>query len=83
MKNIHSELIPDKTLSYCWNILDKLEIGQMIMVKDFAPKKPDLFVDCCKQYFDCYRTLKFSNDYSQIFKVERVKTFEEIKNGYK
>lgn len=74
------EIIPDKTLSYCWNILDKLETGQMIIVKDYAPNNPKLFIDCCKQYFDCFRTLKFSNDYSEIVKVDRVKTFREIEN---
>lgn len=80
MKNIHSDLIPNKTLSYCWKILDKLEIGQMILVKDYAPNNPDLFIRCCKQYFDCHRNLRFSDDYSEICKVERVKTFKEIEN---
>lgn len=50
----------------------------MIIVKDYAPNNPKLFIDCCKQYFDCFRTLKFSNDYSEIVKVDRVKTFREI-----
>ncbi len=77
------KIIADKTLSYCWKILDQLETGQKIIVKDYAPNNPNLFIDCCKEYFDTHRTLKFSNDYSEIGKVERIKTFAEINEQYK
>lgn len=76
----HSELIDDRVLRKCFNILDKLEIGQMILVKEYAPNNPDLFIRCCKQYFDCHKNLRFSDNYSEIRKVERVKTFKEIEN---
>lgn len=78
MKSIHSDIIPDKTLIKCWNILDKLKTGQMILVKDYAPNNPDLFIRCCKQYFDCHRNIRFSDNYAEIVKVDRVKTFREI-----
>jgi len=76
----HSDLIEDRVLRKCWNILDKLTVGQIILVKDYAPKNPDLFIACCKQYYDCFRTLRFSDDYSQIQKIERDLTFKEIEN---
>jgi hypothetical protein len=54
----------------------------MILVKDYAPKNPDLFIVCCKQYYDCFRTLRFSDDYSEIKKIERDLTFKEINEQY-
>lgn len=79
----HSELIEDRVLNKCWNILDKLEVGQMILVSDYAPNNPTLFLDCCKQFYDCFRNLRFSNDYSVIKKIERDLTFNEINEQYK
>jgi len=77
MKNTHSDLIPDKVLSTCWNILDKIEIGQEILISQYAPNKPDLFIECAKKYADCYGTILFSNDYQEI---KKVKTFKQIEN---
>lgn len=73
-----SDIIPDKALSVCWKILDRLKVGQMILVDDFAPKNPDLFLKCCKKYYDCYRSIRFSNDYSEIRKIQPDLTFNEI-----
>ena len=81
--NTHSDLIPDTTLTKCFNILDKLEVGQMILVKDYAPKNPTLFIDCCKKFYDCHRSIRFSDDYSVIKKIERDLTFNEINEQYK
>lgn len=77
------DLIPDTTLTKCFKILDKLEVGQMILVKDYAPNNPTLFIDCCKQFYDCHKNLRFSNDYSVIKKIERDLTFNEINEQYK
>ena len=74
MKNIHSDLLPDKALSACWKILDRLEVGNRIIVADFAPTKPDLFIDCAKKYSDCFGSILFSDDYKEI---KKVKTFKQ------
>ena len=77
------EIIADTTLTKCFKILDKLEVGQMILVKDYAPNNPTLFIDCAKQYYDCHRNIRFSDDYSVIKKIERDLTFNEINEQYK
>jgi hypothetical protein len=77
MKNTHSDLIPDKALLSCWNILDKIEVGQKILISQYAPNKPDLFIDCAKKYADCYGTILFSDDYKEI---KKVLNFVEVKN---
>ncbi len=77
MKNTHSDLLPDKVLLLCWNILDKIELGQKILISQYAPNKPDLFIECAKRYADCYGTILFSDDYQEI---KKVKTFKQIKN---
>ena len=76
MKNTHSDLIPDKALLACWNILDKIEVGQKILISQYAPNKPDLFIECAKKYADCYGTILFSDDYKQI---KKVLNFVEVK----
>jgi hypothetical protein len=83
MKNIHSDLLPDKTLIACWKILDRLEVGDRIRVCEYAPTKPDLFIQCCKQYYDVYRNIRFSDDYSEIQKIERDLTFKEQLEKFK
>jgi len=75
-------LLPDKALIACWKILDRLELGDRIRVADFAPKKPDVFIACCKLYYDCFRNLRFSDDYLEIKKIERDLTFKEIENKF-
>jgi hypothetical protein len=77
------EIIADTTLTKCFKILDKLEVGQMILVKDYAPNNPTLFIDCCKQFYDCHRNIRFSDDYSTIKQIERDLTFNEINEQYK
>ena len=77
MKNMNSDLIPDKALSTCWNILDKIEIGQKILISQHAPNKPDLFIECAKKYADYYGSILFSDNYQEI---KKVKTFKQNKN---
>lgn len=81
--NTHSDLIPDKTLLKCFKILDGLKVGQMILVSDYAKVNPDLFISCCKQYYNLYQSIRFSDDYSVIKKIERDLTFNEINEQYK
>jgi hypothetical protein len=77
MEIVKKNIIDDKTLIFCWNILDKIEVGQKILISQYAPNKPDLFIECAKKYADCYGTILFSDDYQQI---KKVKTFKQIKN---
>jgi hypothetical protein len=77
MKNTHSNLLPDKALLLCWNILDKIELGQKILISQHAPNKPDLFIECAKKYADCYGTILFSDDYQEI---KKIKNFVGVEN---
>jgi hypothetical protein len=70
-------MIDDKALSVCWKILDRLEVGDRIMVSEFAPNHPDLFVECAKKYSDYFGSILFSDDYK---KIKKVKTFNEVEN---
>lgn len=64
------ELNPtDKHLVQSWELLDNLKLGEILVIADHAPNKPQLFIKCCKMYADCYGTLLFKSDYSEIKKV--------------
>ena len=71
-----NSIIDDKALIFCWNILDKIEVGQKILISQYAPNKPDLFIECAKKYADCYGTNLFSDDYKQI---KKILNFVEVK----
>ena len=75
-------MIEDKTLLKCFKILDGLKVGQIILVNDYAKVNPDLFIICCKQYYDLYRTIRFSDDYLEVKKIEKDLTFNEINEQY-
>jgi hypothetical protein len=77
MTVIEKGIIDDKTLIFCWNILDKIEVGQKILISQHAPNKPDLFIECAKKYADCYGTILFSDDYQEI---KKIKNFVEVEN---
>ena len=77
MTVIEKSIIDDKTLVFCWNILDKIEVGQKILISQHAPNKPDLFINCAKKYADCYGTILFSDDYQEIKKINN---FVEVEN---
>jgi hypothetical protein len=77
MEIVKKNIIDDKTLIFCWNILDKIEVGQKILISQHAPNKPDLFIECAKKYADCYGTILFSDDYQEI---KKIKNFVEVEN---
>lgn len=72
-------MIEDKILEKCWSILDRMKVGNVLIIKDFAPNKPELFINCAKQYIDVYKNLVFNKDYTEIYKVH---TFQEIENQF-
>jgi len=78
-------MIDDKTLLFCWKILDSIEEGKKIKILKYAPNKPELFIECVKKYADCYGTILFSDDYKQIKKVkcfvEVEKLFAQLQNN--
>jgi len=70
-------MIEDKTIVICWGLLDKIKLGDKINILKYAPNKPDLFIDCAKQYDDCFGTILFSDDYKEIKKVVSFKQIIE------
>lgn len=73
----NSDLLPDKALSACWKILDILEVGNRIIVAEFAPNHPELFISCAKKYSDSFGSILFSDDYKEI---KKVLIFVEVEN---
>lgn len=59
----------DRDLNYVFKKLDALKFGDVILVKDFSNGRDSTFIQCAKQYIDCYNTVEFNNDYSKIRKI--------------
>lgn len=72
-------MIEDKILVACWKTLDKMKVGNVLVIQHFAPNKPDLFIDCAKQYIKVYKNLLFNKDYTEIYKVY---SFKEVENQF-
>lgn len=58
----------DAQLKQVWDVLDALKEGEIADIKKYAPKRPDLWIDCAKMYHDCYNNIIFSNDFTQVKK---------------
>lgn len=58
-----------------FDIFNKLNIGQSIVVKDFAKNDPKAFIQYGKDYIDDGGGLVFNHDYSIMTKTE---TFQEL-----
>ena len=69
------ELIDDKYLSASWSVIDNLKPGEIIIVSDYAPNKPDLFIRCIKQRIDTLNDCEFNGDYTKIRKLSDFHTF--------
>jgi hypothetical protein len=63
------QLIEDKYLAASWAIIDKMQPGEIIIVKDYAPKNPALFISCIKQRIDTLNDCEFNEDYTKIRKL--------------
>jgi hypothetical protein len=81
MKNTHSDLIPDKALLSCWNILDKIEVGQKILISQYAPNHPNLWISCAKMWIDVYGNGEFNNEYTVFIKTHKI-DFKHEKSLY-
>jgi len=64
------ELIEDKLLKAAFGVFDKMKAGQVIFIKDYAPNKPDLFLQCAEQYQQTYNNLELNNTNDKIKKYE-------------
>jgi len=73
------KIIEDSILAFCWKILDKIEVGNKILVSDYAKKDPKLFINCCKLYIDVYGNMMFNKDYTELYKVY---SFKEIEDNF-
>lgn len=72
-------MIEDKILEKCWSILDRMKVGNVLIIKDFAPNKPELFINCAKQYADVFGNIVFNDNYTEIYKIY---SFDEVENQF-
>ena len=71
------ELIEDKLLKAAFGVFDKMKPGQVIFIKDYAPNKPDLFLQCAEQYQQTYNNLELNNQKTKIKKYASIKRHSE------
>jgi hypothetical protein len=63
------QLIEDKFLAASWAIIDKMQPGEIIIVKDYAPNNPALFISCIRQRIDTLNDCYFNSTYTKIKKL--------------
>ena len=68
-------LIEDKLLKAAFGVFDKMKPGQVIFINDYAPNKPDLFLQCAEQYQQTYNNLELNNQKTKIKKYESIRNF--------
>jgi len=68
-----SEQPTDAQLKAVWDKVDKMKVGECVIIKNVAPNLPKVFVNCLKMYIDSFNTGEFNNDYSVFKKIEVLK----------
>lgn len=63
------ELILDKDLAKSWNLVEKLESGQIFNLQNIAGNRRALFIKCIKQRIDTLNDCEFNNDYTKLRKL--------------
>lgn len=72
-------VVTDKHLVSAWSRIDKMKIGQVMVIKDHAPNLPDIFIECLKIWIDCYGSGEFSSDYKLFYKITPFHEIVKIK----
>lgn len=70
MKPNQTELILDSDLVKCWSILDQLKPAEIMELKRIPEDRRTVFIQCTKQYIDCFKNLTFNKYYTKIRKDE-------------
>jgi len=61
----------DKDLLKCFSMLDNLKPGEILELNKIPEERRSIFIDCCKQYIDCYNTAEFNENYTKLKKIEK------------
>lgn len=59
--------LSDKELYYVFKHADKLNPGEIIVISERAPNKPDIYIDGLKRWINVYKHGEFNSDYT-VFK---------------
>ena len=60
----------DLHLQKVWAKIEAMTPGKRLIVKDEAPRFPELWISCAKKFMDCYKNVvEFSSDYSILRKL--------------
>jgi hypothetical protein len=63
------ELILDKDLVKAWDLVKKLEIGEIFTLAKIPDNRRALFIRCIKQRIDTLNDCEFNNDYTKLRKL--------------
>lgn len=66
--------LSDKVLKHVWDKIESIEVGEVITVKNEAPNRPEIWVECANKWIDIYNRGEFNSDYS---KFKKILTFNE------
>lgn len=60
----------EQQLAHVFGLLDQLQEGQFLEIRDHAPNKPKDFIECCKKYIDKGNfQYEFNTEYTRIRKI--------------
>jgi hypothetical protein len=70
------ELILDKDLVKAWDLVEKLEIGEIFTLTKIPYNRRALFIRCIKQRIDTLNDCEFNGDYTKIRKLSDFCNFD-------
>lgn len=69
---LHSEvtLLPDLDLHRSWQIIDRLQPGEIYDIAKISEERREIFISCIRQRIDTLNDCEFNNDYTKIRKIQ-------------
>jgi len=69
----------DKQLKHVWDKIEGMDENKTMLISEHAKNKPELFIQCCKMWIDCFKDGEFTNDYKMFIKKKRfnIETYDK------
>jgi hypothetical protein len=74
-------MILDIDLAKAWQIIDRLQPGEIYDIAKIPEARRDLFISCIKQRIDTLNDCEFNEDYTRLRKISTIADLQKSANN--
>ena len=68
----------DQNLQKAWQIIDRLQPGEIYDFAKITKERKDLFISCIKQRIDTLNDCEFNSDYTRLRKTQTIADLQKL-----